>query len=149
MNEAFGYYKQNRAMTEADYPYAGVDQKCAYDVAKGTILTNGYIDVPPSKTAQLVSAVAKNPVSVAIEASSSHFQLYNGGIINDPACGTNLDHGVLIVGYGTENNQDYWILKNSWGSDWGENGYFRIAKGGDGAGICGVQLMASYPTIYC
>lgn len=88
MNGAFTYYKSNRAMTEADYPYAGVDQKCAYDATKGTILVSGYTTVPANSTAQLVAAVAKNPVSVAIEADTFVFQLYNGGIISDAGCGT-------------------------------------------------------------
>jgi len=85
-------------------------------------------------------AVATQPVSVAIEADKMVFQMYTGGIINSARCGTNLDHGVLVVGYGSESNQDYWILKNSWGPSWGESGYFRIAKdtSKDSAGICGL-----------
>jgi C1A family cysteine protease len=87
------------------------------------------------------------PVSVAIEADQFAFQLYTSGVISS-GCGTNLDHGVLVVGYGTEENgQDYWILKNSWGPSWGEKGYFRIAKGGDGPGVCGLQMSASYPKV--
>jgi KDEL-tailed cysteine endopeptidase len=137
-------------MTEADYPYTGVNGACAYDASKGTIIVSGYTNVPANSTAQLVAAIAKNPVSVAIEADTSVFQLYNGGIISDPACGTELDHGVLVVGYGTENGTDYYILKNSWGPGWGENGFFRIAKtDDDGPGICGLKMQASYPTLYC
>jgi len=94
----------------------------------------------------LENAVAKGPVSVAIEADTFVFQLYGGGIISDDGCGTALDHGVLVVGYGSDNGSDYWILKNSWGAGWGEKGFFRIAKGGDGPGICGLQMSASYPT---
>lgn len=138
MDNAFNYYKKNRAETEDDYPYAGVDQKCAYDASKGTVIVSGYTDVIANSTSQLVAAVSKNPVSVAIEADTNVFQLYNSGIISDVTCGTNLDHGVLVVGYGTENGQDYWILKNSWGENWGEKGFFRIARGGDGPGVCGL-----------
>jgi len=94
-----------------------------------------------------LAAVAKGPVSVAIEADTLVFQFYWGGIIKSSWCGINLDHGVLVVGYGTESGTDYWILKNSWGGSWGESGYFRIIRGGDGPGICGLQLSASYPTL--
>jgi len=68
------------------------------------------------------------------------FQSYNSGIISSKSCGTNLDHGVLVVGYGSEAGKDYWILKNSWGSDWGEKGFFRIARdvNESGPGICGL-----------
>jgi len=83
---------------------------------------------------------------VGIEADTTVFQSYAGGIISSEGCGTNLDHGVLVVGYGSESGNDYWILKNSWGPGWGESGFFRIAKGGDGPGICGIHLGASYPT---
>jgi len=69
-------------------------------------------------------------VSIAIEADTSFFQLYSGGILNGSACGTSLDHGVIVVGYGT----DYWTVRNSWGSSWGENGYVRLARTGNGAG---------------
>jgi len=87
------------------------------------------------------------PVSVAIEADKLVFQMYTSGIIDSTSCGTNLDHGVLVVGYGTESGKDYWILKNSWGSSWGESGFFRIARSStDGSGICGLMEEPSYPT---
>jgi C1A family cysteine protease len=146
MDLAFTYLETNKLETEADYPYQGTDDSCAYDASKGVFSVKGFVDVPQNSTQQLENAVAKGPVSVAIEADSFVFQLYFGGIIKSESCGTDLDHGVLVVGYGTEAGQDYWILKNSWGSSWGENGFFRIAKGGDGPGICGLQLSASYPT---
>jgi C1A family cysteine protease len=78
-------------------------------------------------------------VSVAIEADKAVFQLYHGGIISSTSCGTRLDHGVLVVGYGTDKGSDYWLLKNSWGPTWGEKGYFRIARdSARGPGICGL-----------
>jgi C1A family cysteine protease len=96
-----------------------------------------------------MAAVAQQPVSVAIEADTMVFQSYRGGIISSKGCGTNLDHGVLVVGYGSEVGKDYWILKNSWGPDWGEKGYFRIARdaSANGPGICGLQEQPSYPTL--
>jgi len=107
----------------------------------------GFYDVPQNSSMDLETAVAQGPVSVAIEADTFIFQLYFGGIISSEGCGTNLDHGVLVVGYGSDAGKDYWILKNSWGTSWGEQGFFKIAKGGDGPGICGLQLQASYPTL--
>ena len=102
MDAAFTYYKKNKAIEEVNYPYVGVDQKCLYDVTKGTIIVNGYKDVTPQNSAALTNAVAQGPVSVAIEADQSIFQLYKGGVIRKADCGANLDHGVLAVGYGSE-----------------------------------------------
>ena len=96
--------------------------------------------------AQVKAAIAQQPISVAIQANQMVFQLYTSGIFDNTRCGTNLDHAVALVGYGTEGGQDYYILRNSWGTTWGESGYMRIADNGDGAGICGVQSAAVYPT---
>ena len=93
-----------------------------------------------------MAAIAQGPVSVSIEADKLVFQLYTGGIFNSAKCGTTLDHGVLAVGYGTENGQKFYIVKNSWGASWGESGYIRIADTGNGAGVCGIQLDSSQPT---
>lgn len=146
MDLAFTYLETNEIETEADYPYKGQDNTCTQEAAKGAFGLKGFVDVPVNSAQALEDAVALGPVSVAIEADTFTFQLYNGGIISSTACGVALDHGVLVVGYGSEANQDYWILKNSWGPSWGEKGFFRIAKGADGPGICGLQQQASYPT---
>ena len=88
------------------------------------------------------------PVSIAIQADQYVFQAYTGGILNDEACGTTLDHGVAIVGFGSEGGQDYWIVRNSWGAAWGDNGYINIANSGkNDAGICGINQSASYPIV--
>merc|ERR550537_1598992 len=85
----------------------------------------GHTDVDQTADA-LEAAVAQQPVSIAIEADQSVFQHYTGGVLTSDACGENLDHGVLVVGYGTDNGQKYWKVKNSWGSTWGESGYIRL-----------------------
>jgi len=84
-------------------------------------------------------------VSIGVDASGIAFKLYNSGIISR-LCGTAIDHAVLLVGYGTEKGKDYWLIKNSWGDDWGERGYFRAALDRDGPGVCGILLDAVRPT---
>ena len=94
-----------------------------------------------------MASIQTGPTSVAIEADKAVFQQYTSGILNSTACGTQLDHGVLAVGYGSENGQNYYIVKNSWNTTWGDQGYIRIANNGDGAGICGIQMAAVRPTV--
>ena len=91
------------------------------------------------------AAVAKQPISVLIEADKSVFQMYRSGIFDSTACGTSLDHATLVVGYGSENGKEFWIMKNSWGATWGENGYMRLAIE-EGKGVCGIQMNTLYPT---
>ena len=119
MDDAFEYAIENFLCTESQDPYKGVDDKC--------INCDSYIkfseckDIPVNNQLALKEAVANyGPVSVSIEAYQKVFQFYAGGIIKDITCGTKLDHGVLVVGYGEENGDKYWIVKNSWGQDWGK-----------------------------
>jgi len=84
-----------------------------------------------------MSAVAQQPVSIAIEADQASFQLYSSGVLT-ASCGTRLDHGVLAVGYGTDAGSDYWKVKNSWGTSWGEHGYVRLSRGSSREGECGI-----------
>ncbi|CAI9782058.1 unnamed protein product [Fraxinus pennsylvanica] len=106
----------------------------------------GYEDVPANSESALLKSVAKQPVSVAIDASGSDFQFYSSGVFTGE-CGTDLDHGVTAVGYGTASDgTKYWLVKNSWGTSWGENGYIRMQRGIDaGEGLCGIAMQASYP----
>jgi len=95
---------------------------------------------PDSEGSQLRAALAKGPVSVAIEADQFAFQMYTSGVITH-GCGKNLDHGVLAVGYGTESGQEYFLVKNSWGASWGDHGYVKIAPN-----QCGITDSASIPS---
>jgi KDEL-tailed cysteine endopeptidase len=148
MDDAFTYLETNKAETEADYGYTAKDGTCAYDAAKGVTLVTGFTDVTPNSADALRAAVAEGPVSVAIDASGIAFQLYHSGIMKH-FCGTSLDHGVLVVGYGTEGTDDFWIVKNSWGPSWGESGYFRILREQTkaGPGVCGLQEDPSFPLV--
>merc|ERR1719174_2226797 len=103
-----------------------------------------YSDVDSDNVAQMKAGVAQQPVSVLVEADKSVFQMYRSGIFDNTACGTNLDHATLVVGYGSEAGQEYWIMKNSWGLGWGEDGYMRLAIV-DGVGICAIQSAPLYP----
>ena len=144
MDYAFRYVEKYPLETEADYPYKGVDGKCAYDASKGVGKVKGFADVKPNSPDQLKAAIAKGPVSVAIEADQYIFQGYTGGVITSSTCGQMLDHGVLAVGYGSENGQEYFLVKNSWGPSWGANGYVKIGAGS--SNVCGILSQPSYPT---
>jgi len=147
MDYAFKYIETAPLMLEADYPYTGRHSflsKCKYDASKAVGKVVGFTDVKMDTTgAQLKAALAKGPVSVAIEADQSIFQSYTSGVITSSSCGTQLDHGVLAVGYGTEKGTDYFLVKNSWGPSWGAEGYVKIATAGN---TCGIQSQPSYPT---
>ena len=91
------------------------------------------------------SATALGPVSVSIEADETAFQFYTSGVITS-GCGSSLDHGVLVVGYGTESGEKYFLVKNSWGSSWGESGYVKIGAS-DSSNVCGILSDGSYPIV--
>jgi len=144
MDQAFEFIIANGGITsEAQYPYTAQDGTCNTAVTSVTTIT-AYTDVTSGDENALAKGVTIGPVSVAIEADQSCFQFYSGGVLKDPSCGTQLDHGVLAVGYGTLSGTNYWIVKNSWGQSWGvESGYVFIEKGSD---ECGIATENSYPT---
>jgi C1A family cysteine protease len=143
MDSSFQYIIANGGITgEANYKYTGSDGTCNKSKAKQiSAKITSFKDVAAGSESSLLTAVTKQPVSVAIEADQSAFQFYSSGILSS-GCGKSLDHGVLVVGYGTASSTDYWIVKNSWGSSWGEAGYIRIKRGSD---LCGISDQASYP----
>ncbi|KAJ4835113.1 hypothetical protein Tsubulata_020167, partial [Turnera subulata] len=149
MDYAFQFIIDNGGIdTEEDYPYKAYDSMCDQNRKNAKVVTiDGYEDVPENDEKSLRKAVAHQPVSVAIEAGGRAFQLYKSGVFTGH-CGTDLDHGVVAVGYGTENGVDYWIVRNSWGPDWGENGYIRMERNvaNSVTGKCGIAMVASYPT---
>ena len=151
-DSAFKYMINNGQCTEASYPYKAGTTKTAGSCQKCTsagVSFSGCYDVTPKDQISLMAAVAKQPVVIAIEADTRYFQSYSGGILDSATCGTTLDHAVEIVGYGTENGVDYWNVRNSWGSSWGENGYFRLKKTSstNDIGICGLAAEPSFLVI--
>ena len=149
MQNAFTYIHYNGITTEDKYPYtANSSVKNCNNYTPITYISSCENVI--KNELQLTYTLSKQPVSVSIEADSRSFQLYKSGIYDNPSCGTNLDHGVLAVGYGSENGKDYWIVKNSWGTSWGENGYIRIARNSvseSTEGICGIAMDGSYPIL--
>ncbi|CAL5409988.1 unnamed protein product [Camellia sinensis] len=150
MDYAFEWVISNGGIdTEADYPYTGEDGNCNTTKEKTYYVTiDGYEDVEEDETA-LFCAVLKQPISVGIDGSAIDFQLYTGGIYDGDCSGdpNDIDHAVLIVGYGSDGDDQYWIIKNSWGTTWGISGYGYIKRNtSDPFGVCAINAMASYPT---
>jgi len=149
MDGAFGYAQKNGMCTETDYPYDAKSGKCqasSCTKAWGPDTVSGYKDVSTDDKMALMSAVAQQPVSIAIEADKMIFQSYQSGVLSG-MCGSQLDHGVLVVGYGTLDGEDYWKVKNSWGETWGMEGYVLLKRGKTGAGECGILSQPSYPVV--
>jgi len=147
MDQAFTYIEKNNGIClESAYPYTGVDGTCQTTCTKSATISS-YVDLPVGNETALLVAAAQQPVSIAIEADQSGFQLYTGGVFTG-ACGTALDHGVLVAGFGTDNTVspalDYWLVKNSWGAAWGESGYIRLVRG---INQCGLTNAASFPVV--
>lgn len=155
MDNAFSWINKNGGLCSEDsYPYvSGVTKTAGSCMTSCVNVQNSkiskHVDVSPSSDSAMMTALSMQPVSVAIEADQKEFQLYKSGVFTG-SCGTNLDHGVLVVGYGTENGEDYYLVKNSWGVSWGESGYIKLGRGpsyNKGNGQCGVLLQASYPML--
>ena len=153
MDQAFQYIISNKGLcTEAAYPYTGTVGTCASNTCKSAGTISSYTDVTPNSESALQVALASRPVSIAIEADQSCFQFYTSGVLDDATCGTSLDHGVLLVGYGHDSTvgKDFWTIKNSWGASWGSNGYINVVRNVGASGSarqCGLTSDPSYPVV--
>ena len=152
-DSAFEYYMAGaKAELESVYPYTsgtyGYDGKCTYDEASATAVTvSDYACVTTSNLGQMKAAVTQQPTAVAIQANMPCFQFYHSGVMDNANCGTNLDHAVLAVGFGNDaaTGKDYWLIKNSWNTSWGDKGYIKLGMD-DTNGTCGVQIDPVTPT---
>lgn len=150
MDYAFQYLKDNHGIdTNASYPYEGVDGTCRFNSKTVATDVTNYVDIKTGSEDDLQDAIATiGPIAVAIDASHSSFQFYSSGVYSDTTCSTtNLDFSLLAVGYGTTttNNQEYYILKNQWTTQWGMQGYVFMARNKNNQ--CGIATMASYALI--
>lgn len=148
--DAFKYVVKSKGInTEDGYPYQGVDESCNITKeAVGAAHITGYEMLPANNEEALLNALTKQPIAVSIDAGSMAFQLYSDGVFTGE-CGRDLNHDVIVVGYGTNaDGMKYWLVKNSWGPFWGDGGYIMIERDvGDKEGMCGIAMESSYPTL--
>ncbi|XP_037067854.1 procathepsin L-like [Pollicipes pollicipes] len=148
MDNAFRYiHAKGGIMAESTYPYTAVGGSCHANPAYFVAQVKSHHSVLIGSESHLLDALAGHgPISVSIDASHQSFQLYHSGVYNEPSCSSLLlDHGVLVVGYGTDNGVDYWIVKNSWSANWGEQGYIKMLRNHNNQ--CGIATQACYPTV--
>ncbi|XP_026139810.1 cathepsin S-like [Carassius auratus] len=145
MSSAFQYVIDNGGIdSESSYPYEGVQGQCRYNPSHAANCTKYYF-VPQGDEEGLKQALANvGPISVAIDATRPHFVLYRSGVYNDPTCTKKVNHAVLAVGYGAIAGEDFWLIKNSWGTHFGDGGYIRIARNKN---MCGIAEYACFPVM--
>ncbi|XP_020087908.1 fruit bromelain-like [Ananas comosus] len=148
VHKGYDFIISNKGVaTEASYPYKEVQGNCASNIVPNAASITGYKFLPRSES-KLMNAVSQQPVAAAVEADKK-FQLYTGGIYKGP-CGVMINHAITVIGYGADNStgDKYWIIKNSWGTNWGENGFMRLEKDvASKSGLCGLTKQLVYPTI--
>ena len=143
MDDAFKYVEGHPLCLEKEYTYTGDTRKCVTNCTPHVSI-DSFVDVQSGNETVLKAAVASQPVSIAIEADTFEFQMYKSGVFDSSTCGTSLDHGVVLVGYGVHGSDGvpFWSIKNSWGVSWGEGGFMRIVMGRN---MCGLADKASFP----
>eukprot|EP00922_Rhytidocystis_sp_ex-Travisia-forbesii_P043635 GHVS01065099.1.p1 GENE.GHVS01065099.1~~GHVS01065099.1.p1 ORF type:complete len:530 (+),score=96.68 GHVS01065099.1:257-1846(+) len=150
MDEGFQYVIDNKGIcSESDYPYSAVTGKCVASKCTNVLHIQGFKDVPVNNETAMKAALSRyGPLAVGIEADEPGFQFYSHGVFGGK-CGNSLDHGVLLIGYGTDQKTgvDFWTIKNSWGSDWGDGGFIQLAQHKKDGGECGVTETPSFPVI--
>lgn len=147
----YGYIQKFGLTTEEAYPHTGLKEACKFEPSMPTVQVEklNYLDqagTHPIASNSLEDSLKQEPIGLMLDAQSIYFQAYTGGILDRADCGTDVNHPVIAVGWGVENGKQYFIIKNTWGSDWGEDGYIRIAATHGGFGICGVNSVGVWPT---
>ncbi|KAL2080013.1 hypothetical protein ACEWY4_023806 [Coilia grayii] len=145
MTNAFRYVIDNQGIdSDKGYPYEAREGPCRYTPRHRAVNCTSYSCLPKGNEEALKEAVSHvGPIAVALDASRLTFIFYHSGVYMDPLCSKNVNHGVLLVGYGTIKGQDYWLVKNSWGNRYGERGYIKIAR--NNGNECGIALYPCYP----
>jgi len=143
MDYGFSYIIKKGITTEDKYPYTARDGSCKNPLPAAAAKITGFKDVPAQNEAELMKALQLGPVSVAVEADKSVFQFYHDGVLDNKACGVQLDHGITLTGSGVLTGKNYWKVKNSWGASWGKAGYIMMVRDKD---QCGISRAASYST---
>ncbi|XP_036928976.1 procathepsin L-like isoform X2 [Acanthopagrus latus] len=147
IHKAFQYVIDNQGIdSDASYPYIGKVSTCRYDSRYRAANCSRYYFLPKGDEQVLKQALATiGPISVSVDSSRDGFKFYKRGVYDDPSCTKKTNHAMLAVGYGTLNGQDYWLVKNSWGRKWGDQGYIWMARNKDNQ--CGIALYPCYPTM--
>ena len=150
MNYAFNYARDHAMVLGSEYPYNGRDNACGVASGTGNIRPTGYVNVARYSPKALMDALAITPIALALRAGTSYFGYYRSGVLTDAtACGTGVDHAVVLVGWGTTDaGTPYWLMKNSWGTGWGDNGYFKVLRdmsAENTPGVCYIYSYNSYP----
>jgi C1A family cysteine protease len=148
---AYQWLSKNKTMAESDYPYTsgttGKETTCAYDAAKGVTNVSSYKQVK-KETASIKAAIELGPVNVAVSAGNDVFRNYSSGIVTEAdGCPTRVDHAIVAVGWGVEDDVEYYIVRNSWNTTWGDKGYIKIATADGKTGVCGINGYVYYPII--
>ncbi|XP_033725315.1 cathepsin L1-like [Pecten maximus] len=145
MISSYEYIIKNKGVdTQASYPYTGKNGKCNFQKKNVGATLTGYGTIHKGSELALQKAVATiGPIAVAVDGATESFEMYKSGILNDPNCKQIVDHSLLVVGYGTLNGTDYWLMKNSWGTSWGMDGYIMMSR--NKGNQCGVANMGSFP----
>ena len=148
---AYKWLKKNKAMKESDYPYtSGTTKKvssCAHDESKGVTNVSSYVSVK-TNTDSIKAAIEIGPVNVAVSAGNDIWYNYKSGIVTEADnCPTRVDHAVVAVGWGVEDDQEYYIVRNSWDTTWGDKGFIKIATASGKKGVCGINSKVYYPII--
>ncbi len=150
MGSAYRYVRDvGGVMSNSDYPYVAAAQACRFTATKAISKIRAWYDIPVNDCARLLNRLSTSPVAVGLDANTMMF--YKSGVFSDAACNPNaINHGVVVVGYGTDSvtKKNFWLVRNSWGTSWGEQGYIRMDRDVQKTtGICGICTAATYPTV--